>query len=68
MKINEAIQIVEQIEQTFDQNRDFMVDTGQYKEKIEDMTNKIIALDLVLKELRSYIRISNEDQNYHTHS
>lgn len=68
MKINEAIQIVEQIEQTFDQNRDFMIDTGQYKEKIEDMTNKIIALDLVLKELRSYIKISNEDQSYYTHS
>jgi len=68
VKINEAIQIVEQIEYTIDSNRDFLCDTHQKKESIDRLTKQIIALDLVLKELRSYIKISNEDQSYHTHS
>ena len=61
MKIIEAINIVREIEHTIESNRDFMCETGQGNDKIEPLTKQVIAIELIINKLESFIKILEED-------
>lgn len=67
MTKDEALKHVQSIRDEIVNRRDTLIKNNEDEELIVSLTINVDAIEIVLKQLKDYIKVSKEDYSYHTH-